>query len=95
MYAVAKLVCSPNDDGFGANFKSVAQINQLLIYGSSRQLEIEYKLEMRLILLLTVQSIGYLVNFPFYKLQGLRERKMDKFIANEKYNHQNTLQTNQ
>ena len=25
------------------------------------------------------------------KLQGLMERKMEDFIANEKYNHQNTL----
>ena len=26
-----------------------------------------------------------------HKLQGLPERKMDEFIANEKYSHQNTL----
>ena len=38
---------------------------------------------MRLMLSFTVWDIGYLVNCPFYKLRGLRERKMDKFIKNE------------
>ena len=40
---------------------------------------------MRLILLFAVWNKRYLVNCLFYKLQGLREEKMDKFIANEKY----------
>ena len=39
----------------------------------------------RLTLFFTVWDKGYLVNCLFYKLQGLREEKMDKFIANEKY----------
>ena len=38
---------------------------------------------MRLILFLTGWYIKYLVNHPFYKVQGLRERKMNKFTANE------------
>ena len=45
---------------------------------------------MRFILFLTVWEIGHVVNCPFCKLQGLRERKMYKFIANEKYRYQNT-----
>ena len=39
----------------------------------------------RLTLFLTVWDKGCLVNCLFCKLQGLREEKMDKFIANEKY----------
>ena len=42
----------------------------------------EYKIEMRLILLLTVCGMRNLVNCLFYKLQGLKEQKMDKFTAN-------------
>ena len=45
----------------------------------------EYKMVTRLTLFFTVWDKGYLVNCLFYKLQGLREEKMDKFIANEKY----------
>ena len=55
----------------------------------------EYKMEMRLILFFAVWDIRYLVNYLFYKLWGLREGKMDKCIKNEKYSHQNTLQTNE
>ena len=51
----------------------------------------ERKMGMRLILLFTLWDIRYLVNYLFYKLQGLKEGKMDKFIPNEKYGHQNTL----
>ena len=51
----------------------------------------EYKMWMRLILFFTVWDIRYLVNCLFYKLQGLREIKMDKFITKEKYSRQNTL----
>ena len=51
----------------------------------------EYKMGMRLILLFTVWNILDLVNCLFYKLQGLREGKMDKFIASEKYSRQKTL----
>ena len=51
----------------------------------------ENKIGMRLILFFTVWDILYLVNYLFYKLQGLRERKMGKFIRNEKYSHENTL----
>ena len=51
----------------------------------------EYKVGMRLIFLSTVLDIKYLVDCFFYKLQGLKEEKMDKFIANGKYSHQNTL----
>ena len=40
---------------------------------------------MRLTLFFTVWDKGYLVFSLFYKLRGLREEKMDKFIANEKY----------
>ena len=43
---------------------------------------------MRLILFFTVLDIRYVVNCLFYKLQGLKEGKMDKFIANGKYSHQ-------
>ena len=45
----------------------------------------------RLILFLTVWNIRYLVNCLLYRLQGLKVRKMDKHIANEKYSHENTL----
>ena len=38
---------------------------------------------MRLIFFFTVWDIRYLENCLFYKLQGLKERKIDKFIANE------------
>ena len=43
----------------------------------------EYKMGMRLIFFFTVWDIRYLENCLFYKLQGLKERKIDKFIANE------------
>ena len=46
---------------------------------------------MRLILFFTVWDKGYLMKFLFYKLLGLREEKMDKFITDEKYSYQNTL----
>ena len=39
---------------------------------------------MRLILFLTVWGIEYLVKCPFYKVQGLSEGKMDKFVAKKK-----------
>ena len=55
----------------------------LLIKGRFRQFIMEYKMGMRLMLSFTVWDIGYLVNCPFYKLRGLRERKIDKFIENE------------
>ena len=45
----------------------------------------EYKMGMRLILFFTAWDIEYLVKWPFYNLQGLREGKIDKFIANEKH----------
>ena len=51
----------------------------------------EYEMGMRLILFFTFLDIRYLVNCLFYTLQGLKEGKMDKFIANKKYSHQNTL----
>ena len=44
----------------------------------------EYKMWMRLIFFLTVCDI-------YGKLQGLKEDKKEKFVANEKYSHQNTL----
>ena len=44
----------------------------------------EYEMWMRLIFFFTIWDI-------FGELQGLKEGKKDKFIANEKYNHQNTL----
>ena len=44
---------------------------------------------MRLILFFTVWDIRYLANCLFYKLKGLKERKMDTIIANKKYSHQN------
>ena len=55
-----------------------------LIQGSFRQLAMDYKIGMRLILVFTDWVIGYLVNFPFHKYQVLRKEKMDKFVANEK-----------
>ena len=42
----------------------------------------EYEMGMRLILIFAVCAIGYLMNCLFYKLQGLREGKIDKLIAN-------------
>ena len=51
----------------------------------------EYKTGMRFILFFTLLDIRYLENCLFYKLQGLNDGKMDKFIANGKYSHQNTL----
>ena len=42
---------------------------------------------MRLTLFFTAWDKGYLVNCLFYKFRGLREEKINKFIADEKYNH--------
>ena len=42
---------------------------------------------MRLTLLFTAWNKEYLVNCLFCKFQGLREEKMNTFIANEQYNH--------
>ena len=50
----------------------------------------QYKMGMRLILFSTVWDIRYLVSCLFCKLQGLKKGKIDTFIANEKYSHQNT-----
>ena len=93
MYVIVKLGCSPNYDGFKANFKSAAfrLTSLLIIQGSFKQFAIEYKMAMRLILFFTVWDKGYLVNCLFYKFHGLREEKMEKFIAYGKYSHQNTL----
>ena len=44
----------------------------------------EYKMWIRLIFFFTAWGM-------FVELQGLKEGKNDKFIANEKYSHQNTL----
>ena len=43
----------------------------------------EYKMRMRLIFFFTAWDIRYLENCLFYKLQGLKEGKIDKFISNE------------
>ena len=43
--------------------------------GHLDSLQWKYKIGMRLILLLTVWEKGHLLNCPFYKFQGLRERK--------------------
>ena len=50
----------------------------------------EYKMGMRFILFFTVLYKRYLGNYLFYKLQGLKEGEIDKFLTNKKYNHQNT-----
>ena len=50
----------------------------------------EYNMVTRLIFFFTFWDKGYLVNYLFFKLEGLREEKMDKFIADEKYSHPNT-----
>ena len=44
----------------------------------------KYKMWMRIIFFFTVWGI-------FGELQGLKAGKKDKFIADEKYSHQNTL----
>ena len=77
---------------FKANFKSaVSRLTSLLIIqGSFEQLAMEYKMAMRLTLFFTAWDKVYLANCLFYKLQGLMEEKMDKFIANEKHSHPNT-----
>ena len=54
----------------------------------------KYKMWTGLILFFTVWDID-IWWIASYELQGLTERKMDKFIDNEKYSHQNTLWTNQ
>ena len=41
----------------------------------------DYKMGMRFVLFFTVWETGYLLNCLFYKLQGLRKRKIDKFIV--------------
>ena len=74
---------------FKATFKSAVQklASLLILQGGFKQLVMEYKMVMRLTLLFTAWNKEYLVNCLFCKFQGLREEKMNTFIANEQYNH--------